>query len=84
MCLEFSKIENSNLEILYKNYSKLIPKIGEIVVGEKKPYEYLIKSIDNFINQKELIKKMEKNNFIKCKYRNLSGGIAAIHSGWKI
>ena len=84
MCLEFSKIENDNLEILYKTYSKLIPKIGEVVVGEKKPYEYLIKSIENFISQKELIDKMKENNFVNCKYRNLSGGIVAIHSGWKI
>ena len=84
MCLEFSKIENSNLDILYKNYSKLIPKIGKIVVGEKKPYEYLIKSIESFINQKELIEKMNQTNFKNCEYRNLSGGIVAIHSGWKI
>ena len=84
LCLEFSKIENSNLEILYKSYSKLIPKIGEIVVGEKRPYEYLVKSIENFISQNQLIEKMKENNFINCKYRNLSGGIVAIHSGWKI
>ncbi len=84
LCLEFSKVENNNLEILYKNYSKLIPKIGELIVGEKKPYKYLIESIENFINQKELIDKMKKNNFINCEYRNLSGGIVAIHSGWKI
>jgi len=51
LCLEFSKIENSNLNSFYKNYSKLIPLIGKIVVGEKEPYEYLIKSIENFINQ---------------------------------
>ncbi len=84
LCLEFSKIENNNLEILYKNYSKLIPKIGEIVVGEKKPYEYLVKSIENFISQKQLIEKMKQNNFKNCEYRNLNGGIVAIHSGWKI
>ena len=83
-CLEFSKIENSNLEILYKNYSKLIPKIGELVVGQKQPYEYLVKSIENFISQKQLIEKMNNNNFINCEYRNLSGGIVSIHSGWKI
>ena len=53
-CLEFSKIQNQNLEILYKNYSKLIPTIGRIVVGESKPYEYLVKSIENFVNQDEL------------------------------
>ena len=84
LCLEFSKIENNNIEILYKNYSKLIPRIGEMIVGEKKPYEYLINSIENFISQKQLLEKMYKNNFKKCEYRNLSGGIVAIHSGWKI
>ena len=83
LCLEFSKIENSNLNSFYKNYSKLIPLIGKIVVGEKEPYEYLIKSIENFINQPQLINLMEKNKFQNCTYRNLSGGIVAIHSGWK-
>ena len=83
LCLEFSKIQNTNLETLYKNYSKLIPSIGKFVVGEKQPYEYLIKSIENFLNQEELIDAMVKNNFKKCTYRNLSGGIVSIHSGWK-
>jgi len=83
LCLEFSKIQNTNLETLYKNYSKLIPSIGKFVVGEKQPYEYLIKSIENFLNQEELIDEMVKNNFKKCTYRNLSGGIVSIHSGWK-
>ena len=83
-CLEFSKVQNYQLNMLYKNYSKIIPHIGKIVVGEKEPYEYLIKSIENFINQEELIELMVKNNFTKCSYRNLSGGIVAIHSGWKI
>ncbi len=84
ICLEFSKIQNSNLEFIYKKYSKLIPKIGKFIVGEKQPYEYLIKSIENFINQDELIDLMEKENFKKCTFRNLSGGIVSIHSGWKI
>ena len=83
-CLEFSKIYNSSLNLLYKNYSKLIPSIGKLVVGEKMPYEYLIKSIENFVNQDELIDLMIKENFEKCSYRNLSGGIVSIHSGWKI
>ena len=63
LCLEFSKIQNSNLDFIYKNYSKLIPIIGKFVVGEKEPYEYLIKSIEQFINQDELIDLMKKNNF---------------------
>ena len=83
LCLEFSKIQNSNLELIYKNYSKLIPIIGQFVVGEKEPYEYLVKSIEQFINQEELIELMNNNNFQKCSYRNFSGGIVSIHSGWK-
>ena len=83
LCLEFSKIQNSNLDFFYKNYSKLIPFIGGVVVGEKEPYEYLLKSIENFVNQEELVSLMEENNFKKCSYRNLSGGIVSIHSGWK-
>ena len=84
LCLEFSKIQNRSLDLIYKNYSKIIPTIGKYVVGQKDLYEYLIKSIKNFINQDELIDLMKKNNFQNCKYRNLSGGIVSIHSGWKI
>jgi len=83
-CLEFSKIENSNLNFLYKNYSKLIPIIGQIVVGDRKPYDYLIESIDKFMNQNELIEVMKNNKFENCNYKNLNGGIVSIHSGWKI
>ena len=84
LCLEFSKIKNIDLNRLYKTYSKIIPNIGEYVVGDRKPYEYLIKSIENFINQEELMDLIKKNKFKNCSYRNLSGGIVAIHSGWKI
>tara|TARA_X000000368_G_scaffold414639_1_gene404861 strand:+ start:696 stop:1400 length:705 start_codon:yes stop_codon:yes gene_type:complete len=84
LCLEFSKIQNDSLNLIYKNYSKLIPSLGKLIIGEKEPYEYLIKSIDNFINQDELIDLMIKYNFKNCTYRNLSGGIVSIHSGWKI
>ncbi len=84
LCLEFSKIQNNNLNLIYNNYSKLIPLIGKFIVGNKEPYEYLVKSIENFINQAELIDLMKKSKFKKCTYRNLSGGIVAIHSGWKI
>ena len=84
LCLEFSKIENSGLDFIYKKYSKVIPSIGKFIVGEKEPYEYLVKSIENFVNQDELIDLMKKNGFQNCTYRNLSGGIVSIHSGWKI
>ena len=83
-CLEFSKIDNSKLNYLYKLYSKSIPTIGKYVVGEKGPYEYLIKSIDQFLNQDELVYAMQNQGFINCEYLNLNGGIVAIHSGWKL
>ena len=72
------------IKFFYKNYTKLIPLIGKMVVGQKEPYEYLVKSIEEFINQEELIDLMKKNEFKNCSYRNLSGGIVSIHSGWKI
>ena len=84
LCLEFSKIQNSNLEFFYKYYSKIIPHIGKLVIGEKEPYEYLTKSIDEFANQDVIIDLMKQNKFENSSYRNLSGGIVAIHSGWKI
>ena len=83
-CLEFSKIQNQNLDFLYKKYSKFIPSLGKIILGKKEPYEYLVKSIESFVNQDELINLMKKNGFKKSKFRNLSGGIVSIHSGWKI
>ena len=84
ICLEFSKINNYNLRKLYNLYSKNIPKIGNIIVGDDKPYEYLVESIKNFYSQEQLVNLMKKNNFYKVKYRNINCGIVAIHSGWKI
>jgi len=83
-CLEFSTVENEILNLLYQKYSKLIPLIGKIVVGSEEPYEYLISSIDRFYNQKDLVGLLEKNKFSNVEFRNLSNGISAIHSGWKI
>jgi len=84
MCLEFSKINNELLSFLYKNYSKAIPTIGKYIVGSSKPYEYLISSIDTFYDQEQLLEIIIKNGFTNVEYRNLSNGISAIHSGWKI
>ena len=83
-CLEFSKIENENFEFIYKQYSKLLPKIGKYIVGDGRPYNYLVESINSFLNQKELLDVLKNNNFENCDYRNISGGIVAIHSGWKV
>ena len=84
MCLEFSKIDNELLNFLYKQYSKAIPYIGKFVVGSDKPYKYLVESIDNFYNQKQLSKLIVDSGFSDVEFRNISSGISAIHSGWKI
>ena len=84
MCLEFSKVNNEMINFLYQNYSKTIPIIGKYIVGSSKPYDYLIKSINEFYSQKELVNLMKLNGFSNIEYRNLSNGISAIHSGWKV
>ena len=82
LCLEFSKVKNKILNKFYKTYSKSIPKIGEFVVGKSEPYEYLINSIEKFYSQEKFLIKIKDQNFTNVSYRNLSGGIVAIHSGW--
>ncbi len=83
-CLEFSKVENEILRKIYMNYSKIIPSIGKFVVGNYMPYEYLVQSIEKFYSQEDFSKKLGLTGFTKVKYRNLTNGIAAIHTGWKI
>ena len=84
MCLEFSKINNELLDYLYKQYSKTIPLIGKLIIGSDKPYKYLIESIEKFYNQEQLAELILDNGFSNVEYRNVSNGISAIHSGWKI
>ena len=55
-----------------------------LIVGSDKPYKYLVDSIEKFYNQEELVKLMHLNGFSNIEYRNVSNGISAIHSGWKI
>ena len=84
LCLEFSKVKNEILNRFYKIYSKSIPQIGKLIVGKSEPYEYLVNSIEEFDSQDEFFKKIKKQNFINVSYRNLNGGIVAIHSAWKV
>ena len=84
LCLEFSKVKNVILNKFYQTYSKSIPKIGQLIVGKSEPYEYLVKSIDKFYNQNQLLELINNNGFSNTEYRNLSNGVSAIHSGWKI
>ena len=84
LCLEFSKVKNETLNKFYKVYSKSIPKIGKFIVGKSEPYEYLINSIEKFYSQDEFFNQIQNQKFIKVSYRNLTGGVVAIHSAWKI
>ena len=83
-CLEFSKVENELLQNIYQKYSRIIPIIGKFVAGSEMPYDYLVQSIEKFYNQEEFVKKLDERGFANVEYRNLTNGIAAIHSGWKI
>ena len=84
LCLEFSKVENEILNKLYKTYSKSIPQLGKFIIGKSGPYEYLVNSIEKFYSQENFFHQIKKQNFINVSYRNLSGGIVAIHSAWKV
>ena len=84
LCLEFSKIKNDLLNNFYQIYSKSIPRIGKFIIGKSEPYEYLINSIRNFHTQDQFLKKIQEQNFENVSYKNLSGGIVAIHSAWKV
>ena len=84
MCLEFSKVNNEILDFVYKQYSKSIPFLGKLVAGSEKSYKYLIDSIEKFYNQDELASLIQKNGFSNVEFRNISNGISAIHSGWKV
>ena len=84
LCLEFSKVRNEILNKFYKVYSKSLPALGKFVVGKSEPYEYLINSIEKFYSQDKFFEQIKKQNFDNVSYRNLSGGIVAIHSAWKI
>ncbi len=85
VCLEFSHVENDLLKKFYDLWSfKIMPLIGDKVAGNKEAYTYLVESIRKFPTQGELSKTFSEVGFSRVKYRNLSNGIVALHSGWKI
>ena len=83
MCLEFSSIKSGILKDLYDNWSsKVIPYLGDKIANDKESYLYLIESIRRFPDQESLSEIIRSEGFSSVRYRNLSGGIVAIHSGW--
>ncbi|MDX1738898.1 MAG: ubiquinone/menaquinone biosynthesis methyltransferase, partial [Alphaproteobacteria bacterium] len=84
-CLEFSKVVLPVFDKIYDEYSfRLLPKIGEVVAKDKDSYVYLVESIRRFPSQEKLAALMAEAGLDQVKFRNLSGGIAAIHSGWRL
>jgi demethylmenaquinone methyltransferase / 2-methoxy-6-polyprenyl-1,4-benzoquinol methylase len=84
LCLEFSKVDNPILERLYDFWSfNAIPAIGQAVANDRASYEYLVESIRRFPPQKTFASMIEAAGFKQVKWRDLSGGIVAMHSGWK-
>ena len=85
LCLEFSKIENEYLKQFYDFYSfNVIPKIGQLVTNNKEAYQYLAESIDLFADQDNFRNMIKIAGFAKVKYQNLTFGVAAIHSAYKL
>ena len=85
MCLEFSRPTQPWLDPIYDAYSfKILPKVGQLVAKDGEAYQYLVESIRKFPDQAELTRRMENSGFERVSCRNLSAGIAAIHSGWRL
>jgi demethylmenaquinone methyltransferase / 2-methoxy-6-polyprenyl-1,4-benzoquinol methylase len=85
MCLEFSQVSLKPLAEIYDKYSfKLIPWLGEIIADDRDSYQYLVESIRVFPKQEQFLEMIKNTGFIEAKYVNLTGGIVAIHSGWKV
>jgi demethylmenaquinone methyltransferase / 2-methoxy-6-polyprenyl-1,4-benzoquinol methylase len=85
LCLEFSRVENELLRRAYDLYSfAVLPRLGEIVARDRAAYQYLVESIRRFPPQRELADMMREAGFEQVSWRNLSRGIAAIHSGWRL
>ncbi|WP_192177760.1 bifunctional demethylmenaquinone methyltransferase/2-methoxy-6-polyprenyl-1,4-benzoquinol methylase UbiE [Mesorhizobium amorphae] len=85
LCLEFSEVEMPLLDKVYEAWSfNAIPKIGQAVTGDGEPYSYLVESIRKFPNQVNFAAMITRAGFDRVTFRNYSGGIAALHSGWKL
>ncbi|MDG3041342.1 bifunctional demethylmenaquinone methyltransferase/2-methoxy-6-polyprenyl-1,4-benzoquinol methylase UbiE [Roseicyclus marinus] len=85
MVLEFSQLPNDGLQKLYDLYSfNVIPRMGQLIAGDRDSYQYLVESIRRFPDQETFAAMIRSAGFEQVSYRNLSMGIAALHSGWKI
>lgn len=85
MVLEFSQLPNPMMQAAYDAYSfNVIPQMGKMITGDRDSYQYLVESIRKFPDQETFLGMIKTAGFENAKYRNLSLGIAALHSGWKL
>ena len=85
LCLEFSEVTVPLLDRIYDFHSfEVIPRLGKMAAGAADPYTYLVESIRKFPKQEAFASMIRDAGFERVSYRNLTGGIAAIHSGWRI
>ena len=83
--LEFSQLPNNGMQKLYDLYSfNVIPRMGQLIAGDRDSYQCLVESIRKFPDQEAFAAMIRDAGFDQVKFRNLSLGIAALHSGWKI
>ncbi|MEC4592906.1 class I SAM-dependent methyltransferase [Nitrospirillum amazonense] len=84
-CLEFSQVNLPILRELYDRYSfEVLPRIGQVVAGDRDSYQYLVESIRRFPEREALCRRLEAVGFSQAKARPLTGGVAAIHSAWRV
>ncbi len=85
MVLEFTQLPNPMLQKLYDLYSfNVIPRMGQLIAGDRDSYQYLVESIRRFPDQETFLGMIRAAGFENARYRNLTMGIAALHSGWKL
>lgn len=85
LCLEFSRVDVPGLDRLYDAFSfAAIPRLGRIVTGDGEPYRYLVESIREFPGPERFLAMIEGAGFRRCSVSPMTGGIVAIHSGWKL
>lgn len=85
LCLEFSHVTVPPLAKLYDIYSMhVIPQMGKMVAGDAESYQYLVESIRRFPKQEQFAAQMREAGFGNVSYRNMTGGVVALHSGWKV
>ncbi|MSP52215.1 MAG: bifunctional demethylmenaquinone methyltransferase/2-methoxy-6-polyprenyl-1,4-benzoquinol methylase UbiE [Alphaproteobacteria bacterium] len=85
LCLEFSHVNVRALDRLYEAYSfNILPRLGAAVAGNRDAYTYLVESIRRFPDQSTFATMISSAGFENVRYRNFSGGIAAVHSGWRL